>query len=104
MAALPVVMESFGTALGCEVLKVAIVGGSMGGLAAATAFLRLGAIVRVFEKSPAPFSDRGSSLGFCAVDSWQRLTGRRMIRRGTHASRAQGAFLYGDLWAFPMVR
>jgi 2-polyprenyl-6-methoxyphenol hydroxylase-like FAD-dependent oxidoreductase len=93
-------MEVCTALLASEALRVAVVGGSMGGLAAATAFLRLGAHVRVFEKSPLPFSDRGSSLGFCAVDLWQQLTGRRMIRRGQQASRAQGAFLYGDLWAY----
>jgi len=72
----------------------------MGGLAAATAFVRLGAHVRVFEKSSAPFTERGSSLGFCDVALWQALTGRRMIRRGQQASRSQGAFMYGDLWEF----
>lgn len=39
-----------------EGIKVAIVGGSIGGLAAATALLRLGASVRVFEKSATPFA------------------------------------------------
>lgn len=77
-----------------------MVGGSIGGLAAATAFLRLGATVRVFEKVSSSLEGRGSSLGFVAVDLWDALTGRRMIRRGRRASRAQGAFLYGDLWSF----
>ena len=81
-------------------LRVAVIGGSIGGLAAATAFIRLGASVDIFEKSETSFAARGSSLGFCAVDMWQTLTGRRMIRRGKQASRAQGAFLYGDLWAY----
>ena len=81
-------------------LKVAVIGGSLGGLAAATAFVRLGAQVRVFEKGPASFEGRGASLGFVAVQLWEALTGRTMIRRGVQASRAQGAFLYGDLWTF----
>jgi 2-polyprenyl-6-methoxyphenol hydroxylase-like FAD-dependent oxidoreductase len=84
-------------------LRVAIIGGSIGGLAAATAFHRLGASVSVFEKSGTPFEGRGGSIGFCAVDMWQNLTGRRMIRRGKQASRSQGAFLYGDLWAYLAV-
>ena len=81
-------------------LSVAVIGGSIGGLAAATAFIRLGASVRVFEQAPGPFVGRGGSIGYCDVGLWQRLRGARMIRRGVQASRAQGAFIYGDLWQF----
>ncbi len=81
-------------------LKVGIIGGSIGGLAAATAFYRLGASVKVFEKSPSSFEGRGGSIGFCDIPLWQALRGERMIRRGVQASRGQGAFLYGDLWQF----
>ena len=83
-----------------EALRVGIVGGSIGGLAAATALHRLGAVVRVFEQSPVPFHGRGGSIGYCNVPLWEQLRGTRMTRRGQPASRAQGAFLYGDLWAF----
>jgi 2-polyprenyl-6-methoxyphenol hydroxylase-like FAD-dependent oxidoreductase len=81
-------------------LKVAVIGGSLGGLAAAHAFVRLGAQVKVFEKSSSSFEERGSSLGFVAVQLWEALTGRVMLRRGQRASRAQGAFFYGDLWSY----
>ena len=39
-----------------EGVRVAIVGGSIGGLAAATALIRLGATVRVFEKSAGAYT------------------------------------------------
>lgn len=78
-------------------LSVAIVGGSIAGLATATALLRLGIRVRVFELSPTPLSGKGGSLGFVDVPLWEQLKGARMMRRGTFASRQQGAFLYGDL-------
>lgn len=81
-------------------LKVAIVGGSIGGLAAANAFHRLGATVRVFEKSPTRFSGRGGSIGFCQVPLWEQLRNAPMIRRGQRASRAQGGWVYGTLWDF----
>lgn len=81
-------------------LRVGIIGGSIGGLAAATAFSRLGASVVVFEKAASGFEGRGSSLGFCDVALWESLTERRMTRRGQRASRAQGAWFYGDLWNF----
>lgn len=83
-----------------EGLRVAIVGGSIGGLAAANALRRLGANVSVFERSAAPFSGRGGSIGFCHVPLWESVRGAQMLRRGAQASRAQGAFLYGDLWRF----
>lgn len=83
-----------------ESLKVAIVGGSIGGLAAATALHRLGATVRVFEAQREPFDGRGGSLGFCDTSLWERLAGRHMMRYGERAHRGQGGYLYGDLWAF----
>lgn len=81
-------------------MKVAVVGGSLGGLGAAVAFHRLGAKVKVFEKSAVSFEKRGASLGFVDVDLWESLKGKQMIRRGRQASRQQGAFYYGDLWKF----
>jgi 2-polyprenyl-6-methoxyphenol hydroxylase-like FAD-dependent oxidoreductase len=81
-------------------LRVAVVGGSIGGLSAATALHRLGASVTVFEAQEAGFEGRGSSMGFCDVTMWESLAGRRMVRRGRQASRAQGAWFYGDLWRF----
>lgn len=87
-----------GAAAAAAQLSVAIIGGSIGGLAAATAFHRLGWKVKVFEKAAS--QGLGGSLGFCDVQLWQRVKGERMIRRGTQASRMQGAFLYNDLWRF----
>merc|ERR1712159_138806 len=80
--------------------KVGIVGGSLGGLAAAHAFVQLGYDVTVYERSKHGFTDRGSSLGFVDVQLWRHLTGQTMMRRGRPASRNQGAFFYGDLWRF----
>eukprot|EP00937_MAST-01D_sp_MAST-1D-sp2_P003001 g3001.t1 len=80
--------------------KVGVVGASIGGLAAANVFFKLGYTVTVYERSKHTFQDRGSSLGFVDVQLWQRLTGRPMMRRGRPASRRQGAFFYGDLWQF----
>ena len=81
-------------------MRVAIVGASLGGLAAANVFQQLGAQVKVFEKYSRNFSERGGGLGFVDVDMWQELRGVPMIRRGRRASREQGAFFYGDLWKF----
>ena len=86
--------------VGLEGIRVAVIGGSIAGLSAACAFHRLGALVSVYEKNPSGFSGRGSSMGFCDVNLWQRLRGSTMLRRGVQASRSQGAFLYGDLWSF----
>ena len=83
-----------------EGLRVAVIGGSIAGLSAATALHRLGAAVTVFEKSPTAFHGRGGSLGFCDVPLWEQLAGRRMLRRGAPSTRRQGAWLYGDLWKF----
>ena len=81
-------------------MKVAIVGGSIGGLSAATVLHRLGCEVKVFEKSATPFKGRGGSIGYCNVPLWEEIAGRRMLRRGVQASRAQGAYVYGDLWNY----
>lgn len=81
-------------------MKVAIVGASLGGLAAANVFHQLGAKVRVFEKYAREFSERGGGLGFVDTGMWHELRGVPMMRRGRRASREQGAFFYGDLWKY----
>ena len=83
-------------------MTVAVVGGSIGGLAAAVALQRLGASVKVFEKGAQTYQGRGGSMGYCDVDLWSRLRGATMLRRGVPAHRSQGAYLYGDLWRFWM--
>jgi 2-polyprenyl-6-methoxyphenol hydroxylase-like FAD-dependent oxidoreductase len=83
-------------------LRVAVVGGSIGGLAAAVALQRLGAAVEVFEKGTQSYHGRGGSMGYCDVPLWNRLRGQTMLRRGVPAHRSQGAYLYGDLWRFWM--
>ncbi|KAI8616402.1 hypothetical protein BC830DRAFT_1118160 [Chytriomyces sp. MP71] len=80
--------------------EIAIVGGSLAGLAAATVLIRLGISVTVFEKFNGTFENRGSSLGYVNIPLWEHLSGRKMIRRGTQMHRYQGAFYYGDLWRF----
>lgn len=81
-------------------MHVAIVGGSLAGLAVANVFHRLGAVVSVFEKFPATFEQRGSSLGYVDVPLWEHIRGAKMIRRKRQAHRNQGAYYYGDLWKF----
>ena len=81
-------------------MQVAIVGGSLTGLAVANVLHRLGIIVTVFEKFPATFEKRGSSLGFVDVPLWEYIRGEKMMRFGKRANRQQGAFYYGDLWQF----
>lgn len=78
----------------------AIVGGSLTGLAAANVLYRLCITVSVFEKFPRTFEDRGSSLGFVDIGLWEYIRGSRMMRRGRHAHRSQGAYHYGDLWKY----
>ena len=99
-AALAVTAAAAAATAALPPLKVAVIGGSIGGLAAANALLRLGASVRVFERATGGFAGRGSSLGYVDNALWARVTGRRMMRRGVVASRQQGAYLYGDLWSF----
>ncbi|CAB9529878.1 hydroxynicotinate 3-monooxygenase [Seminavis robusta] len=78
----------------------AIVGGSLGGLAAARALSQTGWSVDVYERSPTELSQKGSGLGFVHVPAWESLTQRPMIRRQVRASRAQGSYFYGDLWSY----
>ena len=80
--------------------NVAVIGASLGGLSAANALIQLGLTVHVYERSKGPMHNKGYGMGFVDVDLWEKLTGRRMIRRGQHANRGQGAFYYGDLWKF----
>jgi 2-polyprenyl-6-methoxyphenol hydroxylase-like FAD-dependent oxidoreductase len=83
-------------------MRVAVIGGSIGGLATAVALQRLGASVQVFEKGTHTYHGRGGSMGYCDVQLWSRLRGETMLRRGVPANRSQGAYLYGDLWRFWM--
>lgn len=80
--------------------RVAVIGASLGGLSAANALVQLGHIVHVYERAKGPMHNKGYGMGFVDVDLWERLVGRRMIRRGQRANRGQGAFYYGDLWKF----
>lgn len=81
-------------------MHIAVVGGSLAGLAAANVFHRLGLAVSVFEKFPATFEQRGSSLGYVDIPLWEYIRGEKMLRRGRQANRQQGAYFYGDLWKF----
>lgn len=78
----------------------AVVGGSLGGLAAAHALSQTGWIVDVYELSPTELRNKGSGLGFVNVPHWEYLTKRPMYRRGQRANRAQGSYFYGDLWGY----
>jgi 2-polyprenyl-6-methoxyphenol hydroxylase-like FAD-dependent oxidoreductase len=80
--------------------RIAIVGGSLAGLAAANALHRLGHAVQVFEKAPATLQSRGSSLGYVDNALWEYVRGAPMMRLGQRANRSQGAYYYGDLWQF----
>ena len=79
---------------------IAIVGGSLAGLAAANGLHRLGHAVTVYEKFVAPLDTRGSSLGYVDNTLWEYVRGAPMLRLGRRASRAQGAYYYGDLWRY----
>jgi len=93
-------------------LKVAIVGGSLGGLAAANVLHRLGASVKVFEKQASTMEKRGACLGFVDVELWEAITGERMtwpdgrsVTRvpppdGRQSFDNQGSFYYGDMWDY----
>jgi len=93
-------------------LKVAIIGGSLGGLAAANVFHRLGASVTIFEKQHSTMEARGACLGFVAVELWESIRGKRMtLPNGRSVTRTpppdgrqsfenQGSFYYGDCWRF----
>merc|ERR1711998_88729 len=96
----------------CTGMDVAIVGGSLGGLAAANVLHRLGASVTVFEKSLSTMEDRGACLGFVDIQLWERIRGERMTwPDGTDVTRTpppdgrqsfsnQGSFYYGDMWQY----
>jgi 2-polyprenyl-6-methoxyphenol hydroxylase-like FAD-dependent oxidoreductase len=80
--------------------QAAVVGGSLGGLAAAHALSQTGWSVDVYERSPTKLDHKGSGLGFVHTPNWESLTGRPMMRRNRRATRAQGSFYYGDLWGY----
>ena len=67
---------------------IAIVGGSLAGLAAANGLHRLGHAVTVYEKCVAPLDTRGSSLGYVDNTLWEVVRGAPMLRLGRRASRA----------------
>jgi len=81
-------------------MRVAIVGGSLGGLACANLLTRLGASVSVFEKAKGTFEKRGACLGFVDVTMLESVVGAKFMRNGARASLDQGAFYYGDVWQF----
>ncbi|MDC0525891.1 NAD-binding protein [bacterium] len=58
--------------------RIAIIGGSLGGLSAANVLTRLGASVIVFEKRPKSLENNGACLGFVDVALWERVRGARM--------------------------
>ncbi|KAL3908538.1 MAG: hypothetical protein SGILL_008444, partial [Bacillariaceae sp.] len=82
--------------------RAAVVGGSLGGLAAANALKRAGwKDVHVYERSPTPLDKKGSGLGYVNVPAWEALRDETpMLRRGRRAHRMQGSFYYGDLWKY----
>jgi 2-polyprenyl-6-methoxyphenol hydroxylase-like FAD-dependent oxidoreductase len=80
--------------------RAAVVGGSLGGLAAAHALEQTGWKVDVFERSSTPMHKKGSGLGFVHTPSWESLIQKPMMRRKQRAHRSQGSFYYGDLWNF----
>ena len=82
--------------------RAAVIGGSLGGLAAANALHRSGVFekVDVYERASGPLHEKGSGLGFVQVSAWEALVGKPMMRRNQRASRHQGSFFYGDLWKF----
>ena len=76
--------------------RAAVIGGSLGGLAAANILLQLGATVTVFEQHAKGFEQRGGGLGV-SIPLFQdiRLTSvevPRVLRGGGH--------FYGDAWQF----
>ena len=61
---------------------IAIVGGSLAGLAAANGLHRLGHAVTVYEKFVAPLDTRSSSLGSVGNTLWGYVRGAPMLRLG----------------------
>ena len=80
--------------------RAAIVGASLGGLAAAHALTQTGWTVDVYERAAGPLHAKGSGLGFVHVAAWEALVQQPMWRRKRRADRSQGSFYYGDLWKF----
>lgn len=106
-------LSSTDDAFDASKLKVAIIGGSLGGLATANVLHRLGASVTVFEKSATTLESRGACLGFVDVALWERIRELRLTRDGKQVSHrpvfdgmhsfdqeSQGSFYYGDMWQF----
>ena len=60
-------MDVVAEVFGGRRMKVAVIGGSIGGLSAATVLHRLGCEVKVFEKSATPFKGRGGSIGYHGI-------------------------------------
>ena len=78
--------------------QAAVIGGSLGGLAAAHALQQNAWHVDVFERATGLLHEKGSGLGFVHVPAWEALVGEHpMRRRGQRAARWQGSFYYGDL-------
>lgn len=92
--------------------KVAIIGGSLGGLAAGNVLTRLGARVTIFERQANTMENRGACLGFVDVDLWEVIRDKRMawpdgrsVTRvpppdGRQTFENQGSFYYGDMWSY----
>jgi len=91
-------------------MKVAVVGGSLGGLAAANVFHRLGAAVVVFERSQTTLEAHGACLGFVDRRLWESLRGAPLVMDGQvvpdqsadgeQSFENSGSFYYGDMWHF----
>merc|ERR1712054_430729 len=81
-------------------MKVAVVGGSLAGLATANVLLRNGASVTVFEKASDGFAKRGACLGFVDVAMLEKIRKAPFMRNGRRATLEQGAFYYGDVWQY----
>ena len=77
--------------------RAAVVGGSLGGLAAANVLFQLGAVVTVFEQHPKGFEQRGGGLGV-SIPLFQdiRLTDREEVPRVLPG----GGHFYCDAWQF----
>ncbi len=76
--------------------RAAVVGGSLGGLAAANVLFQLGAVVTVFEQHRKGFEQRGGGLGV-SIPLFQdiRLTDKEVPR-----VLPGGGHFYGDAWQF----
>jgi len=79
-------------------LRVAVVGGSLGGLSVANVLQQLNIEVEVFEYFPSRFHSRGGALGNVHIDLIQRIRGMSPNKMPPSIS-GHGHF-YGDLWAY----